>query len=339
MVVFSIFFGRLAQISSEGVPYSLFSLAGARAVDVLLHRTATRLGQPRQQRAARLEDLLPADLHPGRGCRSGARRPGIAFVILIVLVLACGRSALSLDAARGPAARRWSWSRPRSVSRPRSRRSTCATATCATSCRSRRSSGCSPHRSPIRARSLARAVAHALRAQPDGRRRRRVPLGASSERRLRPGRMMPSRPRRPPCCSSSGSRTSAASSAVRGHGLTYERRRDRDLRARQALHARRAPPRLRHAARGDRRERASLACGASPGAARPQVDATFWALRDVVVTIEPGRGRRPHRPQRRGQEHLPEDPLADHRADRGLGRRDRAASARCSRSAPGSTRS
>ena len=53
----------------------------------------------------------------------------------------------------------------------------------------------------------------------------------------------------------------------------------------------------------------------------------------------PRRGRRPHRAQRRGQEHAAEDPLADHRADARAWPRSTAASARCSRSAPGSIRS
>ena len=42
----------------------------------------------------------------------------------------------------------------------------------------------------------------------------------------------------------------------------------------------------------------------------------FWALKDVNFEIEPRRDRRPHRPQRCGQEHDPQDPRARHRADR-----------------------
>ena len=66
---------------------------------------------------------------------------------------------------------------------------------------------------------------------------------------------------------------------------------------------------------------------------------SFWALKDVSFEVERGRGRRHHRPQRRGQEHAAEDPVADHRADRGAGATSGAGSARCWRSAPGFTRS
>ena len=53
--------------------------------------------------------------------------------------------------------------------------------------------------------------------------------------------------------------------------------------------------------------------------------------------VAPRRGRRHHRPQRRRQEHAAQDPRPDHRADRRPGRDSTAGSARCSRSAPGST--
>ena len=52
-----------------------------------------------------------------------------------------------------------------------------------------------------------------------------------------------------------------------------------------------------------------------------------------------GRGRGRHRSQRSRQDDAPEGPLAHHGADRGQRRRCRAGSARCSRSAPASTRS
>ena len=62
----------------------------------------------------------------------------------------------------------------------------------------------------------------------------------------------------------------------------------------------------------------------------------FWALKDVSFTIEQGRGRRHHRPQRRRQEHAAQDPCPDHRADDGRGPAATAASAACSKSAPAS---
>jgi hypothetical protein len=49
---------------------------------------------------------------------------------------------------------------------------------------------------------------------------------------------------------------------------------------------------------------------------RPDDD-ILWALRDVSFEVPPGRGRRHHRPQRRGQEHAAQDPVAHHRAHRG----------------------
>ena len=44
-IVFSIFFGRLAHVPSDGLPYPVFSMIGARPLDVL--------SRPRSGRAAR----------------------------------------------------------------------------------------------------------------------------------------------------------------------------------------------------------------------------------------------------------------------------------------------
>ena len=62
---------------------------------------------------------------------------------------------------------------------------------------------------------------------------------------------------------------------------------------------------------------------APPSGPREGPDDDFWALRDVSFEVEQRRGRRHHRPQRRGQEHAAEDPQPDHRADRGRGRHPR----------------
>ena len=45
MIVFSIFFGRLAQMPSDGIPYPIFVYAGAPALDLLRQRRRQRLGQ------------------------------------------------------------------------------------------------------------------------------------------------------------------------------------------------------------------------------------------------------------------------------------------------------
>ena len=47
MVIFSLFFGRVAGVSSDGLPYALFSLAAARPLDLLLQLPAARLRKPR----------------------------------------------------------------------------------------------------------------------------------------------------------------------------------------------------------------------------------------------------------------------------------------------------
>ena len=38
MVVFSVFFGRLAHVPSDGMPYPVFAFAALGAVDLLRHR-------------------------------------------------------------------------------------------------------------------------------------------------------------------------------------------------------------------------------------------------------------------------------------------------------------
>ena len=67
----------------------------------------------------------------------------------------------------------------------------------------------------------------------------------------------------------------------------------------------------RERSRGCRRA-GRRACGT---AAPAGPERTLWALRDVSFEVAAGRGRRHHRPQRRGQEHAAQDPLPDHRAD------------------------
>ena len=73
MVVFSVFFGRLAQMPSDGYSLSDLRLCRPAALDLLRQRHqhvrqfAGRLGAPREQ------GLFPAPHHPAR---FGRRRPG-----------------------------------------------------------------------------------------------------------------------------------------------------------------------------------------------------------------------------------------------------------------------
>ena len=72
MVVFSLFFGNLAGRLLERPALPALQPRRPGPLDLLLHRAAARLRQPRRQRRAGLEDLLPADLHSGRGRRRRA---------------------------------------------------------------------------------------------------------------------------------------------------------------------------------------------------------------------------------------------------------------------------
>ena len=64
-----------------------------------------------------------------------------------------------------------------------------------------------------------------------------------------------------------------------------------------------------------------------------------WALRDVSFDVATGRDRRGRRRERSGEDDSSQAALADHRADGGHEPSSTAASARCSRSGPASTRS
>ena len=97
-----------------------------------------------------------------------------------------------------------------------------------------------------------------------------------------------------------GRRLSRASSSGRGLGKRYT------LGERAVLHGT-LPRRRRSLARVD-------CCVSARG--RNQRARQHLGARRRVVRGRAGRGRRHHRPQRRGQEHAAEDPLADHRADR-----------------------
>ena len=72
MVIFTVFFGRLADVPSDGVPYPVFAFVRAGAVDVLRQRRDQRHREPRRQREPGLQGLLPA----AAGAARRARCPG-----------------------------------------------------------------------------------------------------------------------------------------------------------------------------------------------------------------------------------------------------------------------
>ena len=87
MVVFSLFFGRLAKMPSDGVPYPIFTFAAlvpwtffanglAQSADSLV-----RSAQPDE------EGLLPAARDPARELLSGLVDFAIAFVVLLGMML------------------------------------------------------------------------------------------------------------------------------------------------------------------------------------------------------------------------------------------------------------
>ena len=77
MVVFTIFFGRLANVGSEGLPYPLFSFAGLLPVVAVLARPESVVGEPRGLGQPDQEGLFPAARHPDflRSCGGRRLRP------------------------------------------------------------------------------------------------------------------------------------------------------------------------------------------------------------------------------------------------------------------------
>ena len=88
--------------------------------------------------------------------------------------------------------------------------------------------------------------------------------------------------------------------------------------------------------RTTRCSRSSSGGSATRSAARAQARAVPGARRRQLRR-RAGRGRRRHRPQRRGEEHAVQDPEPHHAADRGARRHGGQRRVRCSRSAPAST--
>jgi lipopolysaccharide transport system permease protein len=101
MVVFSLFFGHLAHISSEGVPYPLFSLAGL--VPWTYFSTALLLGADSLVSNGPLVSKVyfPRIFIPAGVVAAGLVDLTIAFVILLVVVAAWG-TALSVTVLAVP---------------------------------------------------------------------------------------------------------------------------------------------------------------------------------------------------------------------------------------------
>ena len=150
-VIFTVVFGRLARIPSDGVPYAVFALTGlvpwtffATAVGTtalsLVGNTNLiskvyfpRLCVPIATVLAGFVDLLVAIGRAlrGDGALRRRRRAGGSLLVVPFAVLAFAAGARRRPLALGGSRR--------------------ATGTCATSCRSSCSSGCSPRRWPTRA--------------------------------------------------------------------------------------------------------------------------------------------------------------------------------------------
>ena len=86
MVVFAVFFGHLAKMPSDGIPYPLFAYAALVPWTFFAHGHEPGLQQPRRQRQSDHESLLPAP-----GGAAGLGPLGIvdfllAFAVLLVLI-------------------------------------------------------------------------------------------------------------------------------------------------------------------------------------------------------------------------------------------------------------
>jgi homopolymeric O-antigen transport system permease protein len=105
MVVFTIFFGKLAGISSEGVPYALFTLAGL--VPWTFFASALLLGADSMLNNSALvaKIYFPRIFIPAGVIAAGLVDFGVALVILFIVVLAWGTVAEAVPTSSSPGGR------------------------------------------------------------------------------------------------------------------------------------------------------------------------------------------------------------------------------------------
>jgi len=99
MLIFTIFFGRMAGIGSEGVPYPIFSYAGLLPWTFFSHG----LGQASNSlvgSASLLKKVyFPRLIVPVSAVLGGLVDFAVAFVVLIGMMVACGASAPAASSA------------------------------------------------------------------------------------------------------------------------------------------------------------------------------------------------------------------------------------------------
>ena len=216
MVVFTLFFGRFLGRVLGGRPYALLALSGLGDLALLRELGDARRRQPRRQRVAAHQGLLPAPARAARADPRRARRPRACDARPARgdgRLRRVPRAAARVDGDPVRAARRRHCGRCRRVAR-----------------RAERQVPRHPLRRPVPPAALAvrelgvhhvrgaeplAAVRDALLAEPDGRRRRGVPLGDARRRAARARGTSPSRAR--------------AGSSILVSGLVYFKRMERDF--------------------------------------------------------------------------------------------------------------
>ena len=81
--IFTIVFGRLAGLPSEGLPYAVFVYSGLVALGVLLRRARLGGAEPRPEPRPRHEDVLPAL----SSCRWRLALPGLVDLLVSLVVV------------------------------------------------------------------------------------------------------------------------------------------------------------------------------------------------------------------------------------------------------------
>ena len=311
MVVFTIFFGRLAKMPSDGVPYPLFSLAALVPWTYFAAAALERLDVARRQSASAGEGVFPARARAAcsrvdAGGGSRGRRSRCCSVLMAWYHVMPTAAALLL---------------PLYVALGVSTAFAVTLWTSALSVRYRDARYVLPF--IIQIWLFVTPVAYPASLVPErwrllyalnpmaSRRRRLQERAAGNGRSRLDGRR---RSRRVAAALASARRTSGPSKD-RLWISPDVRRRDSHPRPWQALRHRRARRTARHAARSDRG--GGDAPVPPPCARRFRASRRrFWALKDVTHEIHAWRRGRRHRRQWRGQVDAAEDAVADHHAHR-----------------------